>query len=99
LKGFLIELQSDEARVGFVENGRTIVYDLPADPLRRAGVTLRNQPFQMDEIESEGKDGSITVGYRFLPLASRSDAYIETLSLDQERRRKRDLIFKEFGKT
>ena len=70
-----------------------------ADPLRRAGVTIRNQPFQMDEIESEDTDGSVTVGYRFLSLASRSDAYIETLSFDQERKQKRDLILKEFGKT
>lgn len=99
LKGFLIEIQSDEARVSFVENGRTFIYDLPADPLRRAGVTMRNQPFQMDEIEGEGEDGSVTIGYRFLALASRSDAYIETLSFDQERRQKRDLILKEFGKT
>jgi len=97
-KGFLVELQSDEARVAFVEDGKTVFYDLPADQIRRAGIKVRNQPFQMDEIETEDEHGSLIVGYRFLPLAQASDAYIETLSFDDERKRKRDFILKEFGK-
>ena len=99
LKGFLVELQSNEARVAFVENGQTVSYDLPADQIRRAGIMVRNQPFQMDEIETEDENGFPIVGYRFLPLAQPSDAYIETLNFDDERKRKRDLILKEFGKT
>ncbi|MBI2925925.1 MAG: hypothetical protein HYY24_09500 [Verrucomicrobia bacterium] len=98
LKGFLVEFQSDEARVAFVENGETVFYDLPADQIRRAGIKVRNQPFQMDEIETEDEHGCLIVGYRFLPLAQPSDAYIETLDFDDERKRKRDLILKEFAK-
>ncbi len=88
LKGFLVEV---------VENGQTILYDLPAEQLRRAGITAKNQPFQMDEVEMQAGDEGWFVGYRFLPLAKLSDAYIETLNLDDERKRKRDLIFKEFA--
>jgi len=36
--------------------------------------------------------------YRFRPLATVSDAYSETLNLDEERKRKRDLILKKFAK-
>ena len=97
LKGFLVELQSNEARVAFVENGQTVFYDLPADQIRHAGIEVRNQPFQMDEIETEDEHGSLIVGYRFLALAKPSDAYIETLNFDDERKRKRALILKEFG--
>ena len=93
-----MELQSDEARVAFVENGQTVFYDLPADQIRRAGIKVRNQPFQMDEIETEDEHGSPIVGYRFVALTKPSDAYIETLNFDDERKRKRDLILKEFGK-
>jgi hypothetical protein len=99
LKGFLIEIQGVDARVAFVENGQTIPYDLPAERLRDSGITAKNQPFQMDEVEVQTGDGGTIVGYRFLPLAKPSDAYIETLNLDDERKRKRDLIFKEFAKS
>jgi hypothetical protein len=97
LKGFLSEVQGADARVVFVENGQTISYDLPAEQLRHAGITAKNQPFQMDEVEMQAGDEGWFVGYRFLPLAKPSDAYIETLNLDDERKRKRDLIFKEFA--
>jgi hypothetical protein len=97
LKGFLVKVQGEDARVAFVENGQTILYDLPAEQLRRAGITAENQPFQMDEVEMQAGDDGWFVGYRFLPLAKLFDAYIETLNLDDERKRKRDLIFKEFA--
>ena len=103
LKGFLVELpvatQNQEARVAFIENGETILYNLPAEPIRKAGITLLNQPFEMDEIETEGEDGSFTVSYRYKALAMPADAYIQTLNFDDERKRKRDLILKAFGKT
>ena len=82
-----------------MENGQTISYDLPAEQLRHAGITAKNQPFQMDEVEMQACDEGWFVGYRFVPLAKLSDAYIETLNLDDERKRKRDLIFKEFAKS
>jgi hypothetical protein len=99
LKGFLVEMQGVDARVAFIENGQTIPYDLPAAQLRHAGITAKNQPFQMDEVEMRAGDEGSFIGYRFLPLAKTSDAYIETLNLDDERKRKRDLIFKEFAKS
>jgi hypothetical protein len=92
-----MEMHGTEARVAFVENGQTIIYDLPAEQLRRSGIEIANQPFQMDEIEVE-TDGGLIVGYCFRPLAKASDAYIETLNFDEEHNRKRDLIFKKFAK-
>ena len=56
-----MELQANEARVAFVENGQTVFYDLPADQIRRAGIEVRNQPFQMDEIETKDEHGSLIV--------------------------------------
>jgi hypothetical protein len=97
LKGFLVELRADEARVAFVDNGQKILYDLPSEHLRNAGITVQNQPFQMDEIKSKSDDGSWTVGYRFLALAKATDAEIEILQFDGERKRKRDIILKEFS--
>ena len=97
LKGFLVEIQGHEARVAFVENGETVLYDLSADQIRRAGIKVRNQPFQMDEIETGDEHGAPIVGYRFLALAKPSDAYPETLNFDDERKRKRALILREFG--
>jgi hypothetical protein len=97
MKGLLLEISNQEARVAFVQDGKTILYDMPASHFRNAGIEQKNQPFQMDEIEMKTDLGMI-VGYRFLPLAKASDAYIETLDFDEERRRKRDLILKKFAK-
>ena len=93
-----MEMQTKEARVAFVDDDKTVLYDLPAEQLRKAGIEVINQPFQMDEIEMEADDGGWIIGYRFLSLAKPSDAYIEPLSFDAERKRKRDLILKEFAK-
>lgn len=98
ISGFLTEMQGKNARVTFVESGQTFQYDMPADQLRKSGIEIINQPFQMDEIEIQSDDGLI-VGYRFRPLAKASDAYVETLNFDDERKRKRDLILKKFAKT
>lgn len=97
MKGLLLEISNQEARVVFVQDGKSILYDMPANHFRSAGIDQKNQPFQMDEIEMKTELGMI-VGYRFLPLAKASDAYIETLDFDSERRRKRDLILKKFAK-
>lgn len=104
IKGFLVELESansktKEARVAFIENGQMVLYDLPGDQIRNAGITVPNQPFEMDEVETEDETGAIIWGYRFKALAEPSDAYIQTLPLDDERKRKRDLILRTFGKT
>jgi hypothetical protein len=97
-QGFLIESQGLTARVGFIQNGEVIQYDMPAEQLRRSGIEIKNQPFQMDEIEMPSEGGGIIVGYRFRPLAKAADAYVETLDLDEERKRKRNLILQEFAK-
>jgi hypothetical protein len=98
LRGFLVEMQTDNARVAFVENGQTILYDLPAEHLRNAGITVQNQPFQMDEMENKAEDGAWCVGYRFLALAKPSDAEVEVLEFDEKRKHKRDIIRQEFSK-
>ena len=90
-------MRSHDARVGFVEDGKTILYDIPAGQLQKCGISVKNQPFQMDEIEMDTDDG-LVIGYRFQALAGTSDAYIETLNFDADRRRKRELILQEFSK-
>src|SRR5580765_232722 len=67
-QGFLIEVQGPEARVAFIHDGKIIQYDLPARQLQRSGITDKNQPFQMDEIEMPAEGGGLIVGYHFLPL-------------------------------
>lgn len=98
LKGFLVESYGAEVRVAFVENGETIMYDMPAEQLRKAGIELRNQPFEMDEIEVDDGQGTPITGYRFKRVATAVDAYNETLNFDDARKLKRDLILKKFGK-
>ena len=97
ISGFLTEMQGKNARVTFVEKGETFQYDMPAERLSKCGIEIVNQPFEMDEIEMQTKDG-LVVGYRFRPLAKASDAYRETLNFDEKRKRKRDLILKKFAK-
>ena len=98
LKGFLVETQGLDSRVAFVSDGEAVQYYLPTTQLKKAGITSPNQPFEMDEFEMEADGGGYAIGYRFLALAKPSDVFPDVLELDAERQRKRDLIFKKFGK-
>ena len=98
LKGFISQNTGDTWRVIFVDNGRSIPYDLPAARLYKAGIQERYQPFEMDELESISPEivGKV---YRFRPLAKATDVFNETLPLDPERQRKYDLIIARLGKS
>ena len=96
MRGFLIEVVGQEAKVAFVEDGVTHEYYLPADRLQEAMIRSENQPFQMDEVSIKSGKG-IIVGYEFQPLAQPCDAFVGSFALDPARERKRALIFKTFG--
>lgn len=97
MRGFLIEMRGEEARVYLDDNMRQFEYWMPAKKLTSAAITEANQPFEMDEFEGNNADGSYYTGYTFRPLAKAVDAIKESFALDEERTRKRDLILKKFG--
>jgi hypothetical protein len=88
----------EEYKVVLVEDGQTIQYYLPAAPLRKAGITVANQPFQVDEIELELSGGRVVTGYSFSPLAKPSEAFTDAIELNEDQERKLKAIFKRFGK-
>jgi hypothetical protein len=98
LQGFLVEDEGEEFKVAFVENDALVFYYLPASPMRNAGVAAPNQPFQMDEVEVHLASGRTMIGYTFVPLARPSDAFMDSIDLNDERKRKLATIFKTFGK-
>ncbi len=98
LRGLVLDNQGESWLVGFDVKGELVEYELPAERLRKHGIMMRHQPFEMDEVvsvdpEVEGKL------YRFRALAGPNEAFVEELSLDPERQRLRDLIFAKFGKS
>lgn len=97
MKGLLMEIQGKNARVVFVEDGQTYEYEMPSERLLKMGINMPSQPFQMDEVEIEMGEDSI-VGYNFRPLAKESDAYVEALNFDEDRKQKLELILKKFAK-
>jgi hypothetical protein len=97
MAGLLTEIQGKNARVTFFENKQSFEYAMPAETLLKSGIKAINQPFQMDEVEIQMGDG-LVVGYHFRPLAKESDAYTETLSFNDERKKKLELILKKFAK-
>lgn len=97
MNGLLTEVQGKNACVTFIVNKQTFEYEMPAERLLRSGIKAVNQPFQMDEVEIQMGDG-LVVGYHFRPLAKESDAYTETLSFNDERKKKLELILNKFAK-
>jgi hypothetical protein len=98
LQGFLVEDEGEEYKVAFVENEALVFYYVPASPMRKAGIAAPNQPFQMDEVEVNLPSGRTMTGYTFVPLAKPSDAFTDSIDLNEERSRKLATIFKKFGK-
>lgn len=97
LQGIFVQQEGEDARVAFIEDSKLFHYFLPMRHLGKSGITAENQPFEMDEVETTEEDGSLTVGYTFRPVAKASDAFLDTVELDPERKRKRILIQRRFG--
>jgi hypothetical protein len=96
MNGVLLEVRDDDARVMLAEGGETVEYWLPVAPLRRAGVKLVGQPFEMDEFEELGQQ-ECSIGYRYRPAATAGDVNVESLEFDLERKRKLDAILHGWG--
>lgn len=98
LRGLVLDNQGESWLVGFDVNGELVEYEMPAERLRKHGIKMRHQPFEMDEVVSVDPEVEAK-GYRFRPLAGTDEAFVEELTLDPERQRLRDLIFAKFGKS
>lgn len=97
LRGFLIAIHDDQARVAFVdEQNEKIEYYLPSKFLQRAKVTGRFQPFELDEIEEDTGTG-IRLGYEIRPMAGSNQTFVDVLDTDDELAKLRDAALKHFG--
>lgn len=90
-RGIIIDPTGDVWTVGFIEGGRLVEYEFPSEPFRKHGITSRFQPFEMDEIESIDP-GISASGYRYRPLATEMDVFLDEVELGPEQKRLRDLI-------
>lgn len=85
--GVLLEMGGEDAKVALFEKRQKYEYWLPAGPLRKAGIEVRGQPFEMDECEAIGQ-GECRVSYCYRAAAEKKDAYREILDLDEDRKKK-----------
>jgi len=93
LQGILISFSGDEALVMFDDSGERIEYWLPADLLRKNGVIVADQPFEL--VESEVTDSSgFTLQSKIAPLADASSGTIEPLALTKVYKAKRDFLLR-----
>jgi hypothetical protein len=93
IQGILVSFSGDEALVLFDSDGKAIEYWLPAELLRKNGVTVYYQPFEL--IESEIIDGhEFILQSSITPLATESSGTIEPLDLQKSYKAKRDFLLK-----
>ena len=101
LRGFVVEDHGREFKVGFVPEGgpeeKLVLYYLPADLLRHAGVTSENQQFELDEVVAKFWDGSVAVTYHIRPSAPAHEGFVDPLDLDEARREKLTAVLKKLG--
>jgi hypothetical protein len=92
-QGILVCFSGDEAVVIFDSNGEKIEYRLPAELLRKNGVTVGDQPFEL--IESEiTDDEEFALHSKVVPLAAASSGIIEPLALAKAYKAKRNFLLK-----
>ena len=101
LRGFVIQDCGREFKVGFVENRdgeeRMTQYFVPADFLKHAGVLRENQQFELDEVLTKYRDGSVAVTYRVRPCAESDEGFDDPLALDAEHRGKLSELLQKLG--
>jgi hypothetical protein len=82
LRGFFIQDEGEHARVAFVDNNEKLVhYYLPMSVMKEGGVTMENQPFELDELEAT-LDGAKFTGHKVRPMAEPKDVRQDPLTLD-----------------
>jgi hypothetical protein len=92
-QGILVCFFGDEAAVMFEDKGEKVEYRLPADLLRKNGITVADQPFEL--IESEiTENGAFSLHSKVVPLAPASSGTVEPLALTKAYRAKRDFLLK-----
>lgn len=98
MRGFLISTGENQARVGFVQEDRSVIeYLLPEKNLREAGITAINQPFEMDEIEQEFGDGFLSE-YVLRPMAHAKAVVTDTFDADDDLAELRDAALRHFAR-
>ncbi|MFA6566613.1 MAG: hypothetical protein WCS96_00225 [Victivallales bacterium] len=94
LNGFLLKIEGDKAIVVIQDADNHYEYAIPIKILESAGISHRNQPFEMDYVVIVTDAGIIT-GQEFRPLASREHMTREAISLSSEEVKWRNLLLKE----
>ena len=97
LRGLVLEVGTEDVRVLLIDDEDSVEYWLPAGPLRKARITERHQPFEMDEFETTDDDGSYGTGYRYRPLAEADAVFSDALDIDAEHRRRLGVILQKLG--
>ena len=91
LRGFVVQFESEDVRVLLSSaKGEQYQYKFPAVQLRAAGITVENQPFELQEIKTiDADDGLPVYGIKFRPMAPAASAQLVGLDSDEEFRSKR----------
>ena len=97
LRGIVLDTEGETWKVAFIDNGEAIEYEMPAESLRKQGIKMALQPFEMDEVTSCDREIQDSVGYRFRPLADTRAAVMEPFELSPEHKELRDLILAKFS--
>lgn len=95
LRGFFVQDEGEVARVALVKDNELVHYTFPSRELKKAQISIENQPFEMDEVETE-IDGVRLKGYQFRKSVDENNSYDEALQLDDSQRKKLDVILKAF---
>lgn len=97
LYGILVKVDGKDARVLFKMKDGQVEYDLPFRPLKVAGVTEPNQPFEYSEVEVRDMSGETTILPEIVALAPASAATTELVPLSPEYQAKRRQVLSYFA--
>lgn len=91
LRGFVYEFSGSDVIVVFIENGNEYKYTMPKNLLKKNGITELNQPFEMNELEIEDKDG-LYLKTTFKPIAASNISTIVSFELSEEEKEMRKRV-------
>jgi hypothetical protein len=94
-QGILLSFHGSEAPVLFKSGDASYEYYLSASLLRKNGVTIVQQPFELLEGEKTFPDSSVELFNRVIPLAPANSVTSSSITLSPETREELDFIFKE----
>ncbi len=93
LRGFIYEMDSNNVTVIFIDKDKEYRYSFAKRILIQNGISEKNQPFEMDEVEIEDENG-LAIMTEFRPMADAKSSNVTPFNMSASEQKSLNTVLK-----